>query len=633
MKKCVRIVFALVVAALSFACNKPAEEPAKPKEPATLEIVENYIQVKAVGGDYSFKYKLKNPDGNKLVAECQDSWVHSFDYSADGVIKFVVDTNTTGSTRVSKVVLKYGKLKDDIVVTQSGESVEVEVSIDFDFEINGPYVRMHTTPTPQELRYYAWYYSVKGMEKALEQSPGVTIEMYFERLIEVEISNAIYYGAYAGYSTAEAVDAITIYGPAYQDFELNGNTEFYAFACAVDDFGAIISDVVYTTFKTGMVEPSDNELAITNVKVNTDRVSYDVTASNMDQYATIVLPASDVEGVSDDEIISFFNNIDGYIAYLNFGSCSKSYLLRQEDTDYYILAFGYEYGMATTDIKRQKIHTLSYDSNAVPEFDLSINKVTHYRIKASVEVSPETSLYYIDICGTDESAEELTDMVREAAQWYVDNGYYGHIADCLRVVGDKGSREYDFTGLYPETDYRVYMFGIDEKTGEFTTDVYFSDVITTPAKEVSTSYIEINVDKYYDGFDLIELYPEEFGDADGWAVVPLEVSIHGDVTDYYYDIYIGDLTDLNNPENPTDDEIILDLVQYGKANVPLTMSYCYFYESLTLIYFSKDSNDNNSVVTRVPLYLNPSQCADASEFPYDPTASTMSKLSRRGYTK
>ena len=622
MKNLKFILASLAAVALFTACNEPNDEPVDPtpSEPATLSIDDNYVQAKAAGGDYYFTYTLENPDGSELKAEAQDEWIHSFDLSDEGEVSFVIDPNTTGSQRLSKITLTYGKLKDSITVTQSGEAVEVEITIDFEFDINGPFVRMYTYPSPEGIRYYAWYYSVKGMETALAQSPGVSIEMYLEKVIEVDISEAIYYGAYAGYSAEQAVAEITLVGPSYQDFELNGNTEFYAFACAVNNQGALISDVVYTTFKTGVVEASDNVLTLSNVKVNTDRVSYDVNASNMDQYATIVLPAAEVENLTDDEFIEKFNKIDGYVSYLNFGSCSKTYLLHEEDADYYIYYFGYEYGMATTEIKREKIHTAKYDPNAKAEFELSLDKVTHYRVKASIDVEPETSLYYIDVCGVDETAEELQEAIREAAQWYVDNGYYNNIAMCYRIVGSKGSQQHEFIGLYPETQYRVYAFGIDEHTGEFNTEVIFSEVFTTPAMMVSDSYITIDTEKYYDGYDVLDLFPNDFADADGWAVLPLEVEIHGDVVDYYYDIYIGDVTDTTYP---TDDEIILDLVQYGKKNEPITYSYCYFNEVLTLIYFSKDADDNNSVVTRVPMYLSPSGCADISEFPYNPSASAM----------
>lgn len=612
------------------ACEKPqnnVDEP-EPKDPATLSIDDNYVQVKAQGGDYYFTYTLENPDGSELEAVAQDEWIHSFDLSDEGEVSFVVEPNTTGSQRISKITLTYGKLKDDIVVTQSGEAVDVEVTIDFEFEINGPYVKMHTTPSPENIRYFAWYFSVENMESALDKSPGVTVEMYLERLIEVDLSNAIYYGSYAGYTPEEAVAEITLYGPATQEFELNGNTEFYAYGCAVTNTGEIISDLVYTTFTTGPVEPSDNVLTIHDVEVNSDRAWFSISTTNMDQYATFVLPASMVEGATDEELLDYYNNLDSNIlvSYLHFGDYDGFVLLDEDDADYYILAFGYEYGMFTTDVKREKIHTLPYDPNAKAQFELTIDKVTHYRVKASLNVEPITALYYIDVCEAEATAEEVKAEVMEAAQWYVDNGYYSCLADCFQVVASKGSRPFEATGLYPETDYRIYMFGIDEQTGEINTEVTFSDVFTTPARKVSESYITINTDKYFDGFEVFKEYPNDFGDADGWAVLPLEVEIHGDVVEYYYDVYVGDVTDTTYP---TDDEIILDLVQLGKHNEPMSYSYCYFYEPLTLIYFSKDSDDNNSVVTRVPLYLDPENCTDMSQFPYNPAEATAFKAERK----
>jgi hypothetical protein len=64
-------------------------------------------------------------------------------------------------------------------------------------------------------------------------------------------------------------------------------------------------------------------------------------------------------------------------------------------------------------------------------------------------------------------------------------------------------------------------------------------------------------------------------------------------------------------------------------NEPITYSYCYFYEPLTLIYFSKDSDDNNSAVTRVPLYFDPENCADISEFPFNSSATAAFKAERK----
>lgn len=624
--------FALALAAAVgfISCEKPVV-PDEPDQPAdktvTLEIFENLVNASGNGGEYSFTYTLVNGGVDDLEVECGESWVHDFDLSEEGVVKFTVDSNPTESSRITQVKLKHGKVSDKIVISQSGMAVEpVDAAFEFSFEINGPFVRMFVTPDPENTRYFAWYFSKKAMEESLAMSPGVDEVMYLNKIVEVDISEAIYYGAYAGYSAEQAVAEITLVGSTYQDFELNGETEYYAFACAVSNSGERLSDVVITEFKTGPVEPSDNVLTVTADNVNTDRITYSVHTTNMDQYAAIVLPAADVEGKTDKEIVAMYNSFSNYIGYLHFGDYTGTVLVSEEDADYYILAFGFEYGMLTTAVERVKVHTLTSDPDAIPEFSISIDKVTNYRIKGSIDVNPGTSLYYVDWCYAGDSAEGLKQLVRETAQWYVDSGYYGSLAACMKVIGSKGSKSFEYTGLTPNEGYQIFAIGIDERTGEFNTEVFFTDVIRTPSKMVSESHIEINVDKYFDGFDLATAYPGDFADAEGWAIVPLEVKIHGDVVDYYYDIYVGDVT---NDPYATDDALILDLAQYGNHNTPLTMSYCYFYEDLTLVYFSKDSDDNNSEVTRVKLKLDPSKCAPVTEFNYGSSAAAMAKSPRK----
>ena len=620
-----------LLAAFSFAaCDKPEQpqEEDKPiEEPVELQIFENLVQANAKGGEYFFTYMLEGGASEDLEAKCDEPWVHSFDFSEEGVVNFVIDANDTGKSRITSVKLTLGTVSDNIVISQNGEAVApTETTFDITYEINGPYVRMFVTPTPEKTRYYAWYFSKKTMEESLEMSPGVDITMYLNKIVEVDISEAIYYGAYAGYTAEQAVAEITLVGSTYQDFELNGETEFYGFACAVSNSGERLSDVTITEFKTGPVEPSDNVLTVTADDVNTDRITYSIHTSNMDQYATIVLPAADVEGKTDKEIEAMYNSFSNYVSYLHFGDYTGTVLVNEEDADYYILAFGFEYGMLTTDVQRLKVHTLTSDSSATPEFSISIDKVTNYRIKGSIEVSPKTSLYYVDWCYAGDSAEGLKQMIRETAQWYVDSGYYGSLAACMKVIGTKGNRQLEYTGLDPQENYQIFAIGIDEKTGEFNTEVYFSEVITTPAKKLSESYIDIKCDKYFDGFDLAAAYPSEFADAEGWAVIPLEVTEHGEVVDYYYDIYVGDVA--ADPQ-ATDNALILDLVQYGNHNTPLTMSYCYFNEDLTLVYFSKDADDNYSEVKKIKLNLNPDKCAPVSEFNYGSSSRTMAKSPRK----
>lgn len=607
----------LAVAALFTACGDDAAVNDQPSgaDTAKIEINENVVSVSKAGGEYEITYTLTNPNkNNKLEAKCDVAWIHDFDYSIDGTVLFTVDANNTTESRIAYLYLEYGKANDKVTISQSGlGQEEVKYEFDIQYEIDGPYVTMNVSAEPENTRYYAWYMSKKGLEEGLAQSPGVDIVMYLNKIVEVDISNAIYYGAYAGYGTEDAVAELTFVGPSSQDFELNGETDFYGFVCPVSKVGERLADVQYKEFRTGAVKPSANVLTVKNVVVNTDRVDYTVATTNNDQYAAMVLPAADVEAMTDADLLVWFNNISDITLYLHFGTFSTTALRLNPNSDYYILVFGYEYGMLTTAVTREKIHTLEVDPTLKAEFAVTVNKVTNARIKCSVDAGDMRALYYADWCYADDNTAELLSDVREAAQWLVDEGTFPDLATAMKFAGYKGNREFDFTPLTPETDYRIFAVGIDETTGEFNTEVFISDVITTPAKQVSEVYIDIPVGKYFLDYDLKELYPEEFADADGYAVLPLDVTTHGDVAEYYYDVYTGDLTDTTYP---TDEEIILDLEINGNKNVPLTMSYCYFDTTLTLIYFSKDTDDNFSPVTRKLFTLKSEGESPAEEFAY-----------------
>ena len=70
----------MVVAVLLLAsCDTNHVDEPTPEEPATLKINENYVQVKATGGNYGFTYTLTNPNSNTLEVECAEDWLHDFD--------------------------------------------------------------------------------------------------------------------------------------------------------------------------------------------------------------------------------------------------------------------------------------------------------------------------------------------------------------------------------------------------------------------------------------------------------------------------------------------------------------------------------------------------------------------------
>lgn len=114
------------------------------------------------------------------------------------------------------------------------------------------------------------------------------------------------------------------------------------------------------------------------------------------------------------------------------------------------------------------------------------------------------------------------------------------------------SRNGDFTAEItdrdPGTEYRAFAFGYS--SGIATTDLT-TLVFNTHELGESGIKIEIVHDKYFDGAELREMYPEKFGDLPSsyTAVMPVSVSLSGAATDgaeYRYAFYEGDYSSATN---------------------------------------------------------------------------------------
>ena len=114
----------LFIALLSLcACtNNGPDTPNKIDEPTLLQINENALTVKSTGGEYAFTYVVEGgSEIPEITVTCEDEWIHDFNTSVEGVVSFVVDQNIS-SSRITRVTIACGKLKDSIVVSQGAMS-------------------------------------------------------------------------------------------------------------------------------------------------------------------------------------------------------------------------------------------------------------------------------------------------------------------------------------------------------------------------------------------------------------------------------------------------------------------------------------------------------------------------------
>ena len=571
-----------------------------------LKLESSTLNVPAEGGDAVMNYTVTNPiEGAKINAGSQAGWLHDFDCSEEGRIRFIVDENPeVGQTRTATVTVSYndGTIEDEFTVLQ-GEGVEkapFEITID---EVGMDYAIATIAPLDPEmtwhaLAYDAWVFDEEGrpIEQCVEEflnayafvasMAGMDFETFmetdilctgtetlpFEQLsvgtkhyimaigidakgtilsdavlepfttegidmqdITFEVSfdvdgvngtlhtipsdnNVRYYTdiklksdwpdgpdiqgwlqtymwqeSILGISREEAINKISSYGDATKEYYLDKETDYYAFAVAINEQGIICSDAEVVEFTSGTVPPSDNTFMINVIEEGADYVDYEVIPSNNDYYSYAVSPVSEWDGMTDEEYVRQYISTGMNLILMDmkttFGENSFTESGLAPNTDYYIFVFGYEQQTITTEITKMKVSTVGADNPEDLTFTFETSNITSTSVNVKVVGTPSQALYYWDIAEASASADDIRTAIDARAQHYIDIGYMPDLATLFQQYGTRGTAEeqgksnyeFSYNSIEPGKEYKLYAVGIYDETGEYATDFVFSEPFTTPA--------------------------------------------------------------------------------------------------------------------------------------------------------
>lgn len=628
-----RLAAVAAAASLFGSCTAGKGEPQPAGETAVLQLEKKLVVAEVTGGTYCVGLRLTTPEGDDVQtpdlslfrAECEESWCGDFVFDEKGTsLSFNVLANTSAESRLTKVAVSYGESEAAFSLSQpgAGENADAVADMDFDisYEIDGPHVKMTVVPEFDYVRYYIAYSKKSEVDRYKDNIQSV-VKANVEKFLSGEINALVNYG---GYTFEAALDEYTGKGTRTVSMSLNGESDFVGWCCAVSNEAKVISAVVMKEFRTGSIPPSDNELTVEIKDVNCDRVTYSVGTTCDDQWASIVVPSEDVEGLTDKEIGAMFNTSEDVTAYLHFGPWSGSVTGLEQDRSYCVLVFGYSWGAVTTSVSKETIRTL-VPEEGIPSFSFDVTKVTHCRAVCTVSPSLKTKLYYADVLLPGETVASAVKDIETQVDWMVQNDYGDRIS-IMKRLGSRGNETIEKTQLYEGQAYRFFAVPVDEATGLFEVErdgqgnviessVACSEVFETPFGKTSTASITVRHDKWYSGDEYAQKFPEEGAGAEGYAMLPVSVVENGNVADYWYCIYGADLTDTSKYP---DSEIIRHLVGYtytddngntaeyepdGIKNISEKVIACEYDKTLTLVSVVYDEDDNWSVVTREKLYL------------------------------
>ena len=408
--------------------------------------------------------------------------------------------------------------------------------------------------------YYYWNLMDRDTYEGYAAQHGDDPVKVFQAYVEWDIQDLIDYEYLT--TRAEYFEWYSDINQVNSQFECMALTDYIVFACQWDENCIFTGEPTYVWHTSADVAPSDNVITVF-VGDDVDQSSFfvDIKTTNNDPYVMMAEPSVFMEGMDEDHIYAHL--LEDYGAFgLNYyvfeGDVAGRMTGLQPDTEYTLVVFGFKAGKKTTAMQTFKVKTLSAGPAEDCTFDFELDKAESNTLHITVTPSDAAHYYYWYVYSPDTTA----DQVREDITNIINKSYYGDMYEFSYYELSQGKSSGNIPFLAPETQYKVAAVVMDPRTGEFLADVIFSEPFSTGEENYSDITITATFDKFYNGDDLYAVNPNAGAQYQGYAMVPVTVTIDGEYNSYYYTIFEY-VTGLEDPAKYPDAALYQTLVYYG----------------------------------------------------------------------
>ncbi|MBR5201383.1 MAG: hypothetical protein IKW31_06510 [Alistipes sp.] len=413
------------------------------------------------------------------------------------VLVFGVDENYEACTELTKVAFK------TLAVEKSDCSFEIAT------DVVDNSVTITVAPSDQELLWYLCTMPKSTYDYYVSDANGYQMSegYFYEYFFQQDINS--YRGA--GYTDEQIIAALIHQGnQQLQASGLNENTEYYILVAGLimDSEGIVIcTDINKASYTTQNAAQSTMTFEIDVWDIGQMEASFRITPSNNnDLYCALVQPWDGVS-TADEVMHQIVDQWGGWMSIMADDkgvvehSGSKAMKLPAADTDYYIIAFGYDGGI-TTDAYMKTFRTLPGGSVEEVEFTITASNISPYGFNMNISSSDPTIYYIPGACVPSEYDEETYIAWEEEAFDYYYAGSKDFnpsitIAEVLDQYYYNGSSNVMVSGLLPDTEIMAYIYALDVHTGHVVKSFTFDNVARTETLGEATPTVEIV--GYYSG--------------------------------------------------------------------------------------------------------------------------------------
>ena len=365
---------------------------------------------------------------------------------------------------------------------------------------------------------------------------------------------------------------------------LEAGSVYYAVAMGVNDSGAITTDVAVVKFSTLEVEKSEITFDMSVGSATYTGAAYSVKPTiATEQYVLIPWNKRVVDQMNDADFIKHCikmrSDIENYVVTGEQKGVLDSCV---PGRDYYLVAFGYQGGVATTGVTKIPFTTKSGGNPAECNFTFEVSDIQYDRAYMKVTPSAKHTVffwsvvekgYYTTLAAEMGAEEAMKSVLAESiAPFAVD---FGNIYDALEIISsyDDVSVEGTTYGLTQGAEYIPWAVCIDNE-GKAVAAFVMGKSFTTKSDTIAECTITVK-GSYETG-------------KDGKAVLISTVTPDSKCAGFYNTIFQGDLT--GTPRQTMLNNLIRE--KYFENLNPCVFDKCAWNQVVTAVAVGYDKNGN-----------------------------------------
>ena len=552
-----KILGLLAICALTLvACNDtPEPEPIVKAPIVTLD--KESVEAPAEGGTFSVGYTIENAQEGVVLSVVEDvEWISDVT-AQDGVISFAVAANEAKDERNATLSVEYtGAETRTIAVAQAAKSKEptpepelasftLEVS-----EITWNNACISVTPS-EDVEYILGVMTKEAFAPYVEDPETLVAariaewQETAEQYIDMGYDDPWQY--YMGF---EQRSGERTYDVKYDEiYNMDWDSEYVAYCFGMDDEGVQTGYVAVKEFRTAAPVPSNNTFTITIDAMTKSSVEFTVEPTTDEPYYVTIETVDVLAPYGPDKE----NSYEDLIKYLtpDYESTieQRTFAGKQTITNsdlgksvngfktYRVVVWGFENGPTTTVFMSEEFKP------ADPEVDFEptiyVDEYNYRKVIYSVVPNSKATYYH----ALHTAAEVGEDGGAQLAASLIEGNINANL------ISGTVQKEVE---VQAESGYYVVVFGYNPDTKSMTSEVFLSELITTPAEPAGALTLDVEVTnlawngadiyvtpssdfKYYYECRTRAKFDERYGSAeafyqkvyDGWA---------SDAASYGYDV-------------------------------------------------------------------------------------------------